>query len=134
MFKNLKMGVRLGLGFAVTLAFLISFATLSFMRLGALNDDIEKMVNDRFPKVVQANNMIDAINTIARQLRNAYIYSGAEQQKSIDAIAPERKIITENLEKLEKSIKSEQGKELLKKIQATRAAYVVTQDKFLELL
>ena len=134
MFNNLKIGVRLGIGFAVTLAFLITIATVSFLRLGALNDDIDLMINDRMPKVEQANNLIDAINTVARQLRNAYIYSGAEQQKSIDAIAPQRKIITDNLEKLEKSIKSEQGKELLKKIQTSRAAYVVSQEKFLELL
>ena len=134
MFNNLKIGVRLGIGFAVTLTFLITIATVSFLRLGALNDDIDLMINDRMPKVEQANNLIDAINTVARQLRNAYIYSGAEQQKSIDAIAPQRKIITDNLEKLEKSIKSEQGKELLKKIQTSRAAYVVSQEKFLELL
>ncbi|MFZ4539819.1 methyl-accepting chemotaxis protein [Propionivibrio sp.] len=134
MFKNLKIGVRLGIGFAVTLAFLIAISTLSYLRLGALNDDIEKMVNDRFPKTVQANNIKEAIDTIARQLRNAYIYSGSEQQKSLDAIAPERKVITDNLDKLEKSIKSDKGKDLLKAINNTRAGYVTAQDKFLELL
>jgi methyl-accepting chemotaxis protein len=134
MFKNLKIGVKLGIGFAVTLALLITIATVSYMRLGALNDEIELMVKDRFPKTVQANNVIDAINAIARQLRNAYIYAGAEQQKSLDAIGPERKIISENLDKLDKSITSEKGKDLLKKIHSARAAYVTSQDKFIELL
>lgn len=90
MFKNMKIGVRLGIGFAVTLVFLITIAAVSYARLGALNNEVEILVNDQFPKTVQANNVIDAINNIARQLRNAYIYSGAEQQKSLDAIAPER--------------------------------------------
>lgn len=134
MFKNLKVGVRLGIGFAVTLALLITIATISFLRLNALSDDIGSMANDRFPKVVQANNIIDALNGIARQLRNAYIYTGAEQQKSLESIPAQRKIITENLEKLEKTIRSEQGKEILKKINVSRTAYVVTQDKFMELL
>ena len=134
MFKNLKIGVRLAIGFAVTLLFLIAIASVSVLRLEALNDDIEKMVDDRFPKTVQANNIIDAVSTVARQLRSAYIYSGAEQQKALDAIAPQRKIIADNLAKLEKSIRSEQGKELLKNINNTRAAYVVSQDKFIELL
>jgi len=134
MFANMKLAVRLGLGFAAMLAFLVIISMVSYMRLAALNENIELMVNDRFPKTVQANDMIDAINTIARQLRNAYIYSGAEQQKSIDAIAPQRKIITENLEKLEKSIKSSKGQEILKGIGVSRAAYVASQDKFLELL
>jgi methyl-accepting chemotaxis protein len=92
------------------------------------------MVKDRFPKTVQANDIIDAINNIARQLRNAYIMSGTEQQKALDAIPGQRKIIGENLEALDKSIKSEKGREILKKIATARAAYVVSQDKFLELL
>ena len=134
MFKNLKIGVRLGIGFAVTLLFLVAIASVSYIRLNALNANVEDLVNDKFPKTVQANNIIDSINTIARQLRNAYIYTGAEQQKSLDAIAPERKKITENLEKLEKSIHSDEGKEVLKKVETARAAYVIAQDKFLELL
>jgi methyl-accepting chemotaxis protein len=134
MLNNLKIGIRLGIGFAITLALLITIATVSYIRLGALNDNIELMVKDRFPKTVQANDIIDAINNIARQLRNAYIMSGTEQQKALDAIPGQRKIITENLEKLDKSITSEKGKEILKKIHAGRSAYVAQQDKFLELL
>ena len=134
MLNNLKIGVRLGIGFAVTLALLITVATVSYVRIAALNTEIEGMVDEKFPKTVQANDIIDAINAIARQLRNAYIYSGAEQQKSLDAIAPERKKISDNLEKLEKSITSDKGKEILKKVQTARAGYVGSQDKFLELL
>ena len=134
MFANMKLAMRLGLGFAVTLVLLIAISVASYTRLGALNAEIENMVNDKFPKTVQANNVIDALNSIARQLRNAYIYSGVEQQKSVDAIPPLRKIITDNLEKLDKSIKSDKGRELLKTIATARATYVVSQDKFLELL
>jgi methyl-accepting chemotaxis protein len=73
------------------------------------------MIEDKFPKTVQANNIIDAINSIARLLRNAYIYSGEEQKKALDAVGPQRQIITENLDKLEKTITSDKGKELLAK-------------------
>ena len=134
MFANMKLAMKLGLGFAVTLTLLLVIAVTSYTRLAALNENIDMMVTDRFPKTVQANNIIDAIQTIARQLRNAYIYSGAEQQKSIDAIAPQRQIITDNLAKLEKTIKSEKGKELLRVISDARLAYVASQDKFLALL
>ena len=134
MFANMKLAMRLGLGFAVTLALMIVIAATSYTRLGALNTEIEDMINDKFPKTVQANNVIDALNAIARQLRNAYIYSGVEQQKSIDAIPPLRKVITENLEKLDKSVTSDKGRGLLKTIGTARAQYVAAQDKFLELL
>jgi methyl-accepting chemotaxis protein len=134
MLNNLKIGVRLGIGFAITLALLVAVAVVGYTRIGALNTEVEAMVQDKFPKTVQANDIIDAINAIARQLRNAYIYTGAEQQKSLDALAPERKKITDNIEKLEKTITSDKGKEVLKKVQTARTNYVKDQDRFLELL
>jgi methyl-accepting chemotaxis protein len=134
MFNNLKIGVRLGIGFAVTLALLITIAVISYTRLAALNGEINGLVKEDFPKTVQANDMIDAINTIARRLRNAYIFTGAESQKEIDAIPEQRKIITDRIEKLEKTITSEKGKEVLKRLTTARPLYVAQQDRFLELL
>ena len=134
MLNNLKIGIRLGVGFAVTLALLITIAVVSYMRLGALNDNIELMVNDRFPKTVAANSIVRAINVIARNLRNAVIYTGEEQKKALDAIAPQRTIITDNLAELEKTITSDKGKEILKKIQTARAAYVSSQDKLIDFI
>lgn len=134
MLNNLKLGVRLGIGFAITLVLLIVIAGTSYSRLGALNSEIENMVNDKFPKTVMSNDVNEAINNIARQLRNAYIYTGPERVKSFDAITEQRKIITDRLEKLDKTVTSEKGRELMKQIQATRAAYVVSQDKAIELI
>jgi methyl-accepting chemotaxis protein len=37
MLNNLKLGVRLGIGFAITLVLLIIIAATSYVRLGALN-------------------------------------------------------------------------------------------------
>jgi len=132
--KNLKIGIRLGIGFAITLCLLIAISVVSYTRLVTLNTEIEGMVEDKFPKTVMANDVIDSINGIARLLRNAYIYSGEEQKKALDQIPPERKKISDNLEKLDKLITSDKGKEVLKTVQTARAAYVADQDKFLELL
>ena len=132
--KNMKLGLRLGVGFGIVLILMLTLGAISYQRLGDLNAEIKDMTNVSFPKTVQANNVIDSVNAIARHLRNGFIYSGAEQQKSIDSIAGERKKINENLEKLDKSITSVKGREFLKKVSETRAAYVVDQDKFLELL
>ena len=134
MFKNLKIGVRLGIGFATTLILLIAIAVIAITDISSLNNDIQQMNNDRFPKTVQANAIVRAINVVARNLRNAALYTGEERKRAVDAIGPQRKIITDNLELLEKSIKSEKGKEILKKIGAGRIAYIADQDKFMELL
>jgi methyl-accepting chemotaxis protein len=134
MFKNLKIGLRLAIAFGVTLLLLVAVSFVSVTRLTVLDDGIDKLVNDRYPKTVQANSVIDAINSIARLLRNGYIYEGAERQRALDGIPAQRKIITENLEKLQATIKSDKGKDILGNVQTARTAYVGAQDKFLELL
>ncbi len=133
MFNNLKLGVRLGLGFALVLVMLIVVMLVSIQRMTALTGDIELIVHDRLPKTTQANNIIAAVNTIPRLLRNAYIFSGADAQQAMDEIGPQRQIISDNLEKLDKSLILPRGKELLKAIREARAAYVAEQDKFNEL-
>ncbi len=134
MLNNLKLGVRLGIGFAITLILLVVIASTSYVRLGALNKEIDNMVRDKFPKTVMSNDVIDAINIIARNLRNAYIMVGSERTKALDAIPEQRKIITERLEKLDKIVTSDKGRELMKQIQTTRAVYVVQQDKTIEMI
>jgi len=134
MLNNLKLGVRLGIGFAITLVLLIVIAATSYSRLGSLNDEIENMVNDKFPKTVLSNDIIDAINTIARQLRNGFIMTGSERIKALEAIPEQRKVISDRLEKLDKVVTSEKGKEVLKKIQTARADYLVQQDRALEMI
>jgi methyl-accepting chemotaxis protein len=134
MLNNLKIGVRLGMGFAVTLILLIIIAIVSYARLSTLNSEVDGLVQDKFPKTVQANDMIDALNTIGRQLRNAYIFSGTEQQKALDAIPEQRQIITERIDKLDKSITSDKGKETLARVKSARTAYIAAQEKFIELI
>ena len=134
MFKNLKIGVRLGIGFGIVITLLIVIASMSYLRLGALNDEIENMVNDKFPKTTQANDIIDAMNVIARRLRNAYIFTGTEAQRELEQIPEQRKIISERLETLEKTILSEEGKVVLKKVMEARPLYVASMEKYIETL
>ncbi len=134
MFANMKIGVRLAVGFAVTLVLLIAIAVVSYTRLATLNHEVEILVNDQFPKTVEAGKLADALAITARQLRNAYIYSGAEQQKSLDALPEQSKIITSTLEQLDKTITSDKGKELLSKVKSARVGYVDAQAKTVDLI
>ncbi|MBI5919402.1 MAG: MCP four helix bundle domain-containing protein [Nitrosomonadales bacterium] len=134
MLKNMRIGTRLGAGFAVVVLLLMTVAGISINRLSGLNTEIEVLVNDRFPKTVWANDMIDSINTIARAMRNAVLVKGEDVNKELERIPEQRKIILDRLEKLEKTVKSDKGVEMLKKVKDARTAYVGGQDKFLDLL
>lgn len=134
MFKNLRIGTRLAGGFGLVVLLLVAVAGLGISRMSHLNSEIELLVNDRFPKTVWANDIIDSVNTIARAMRNALLVKPEDAVKELDRIPEQRKMIAERLEKLEATIHSEKGIEKLKKVKEARAVYVAEQDKFLELI
>ena len=111
MFKNLKIGVRLGLGFGFVLILLTFISVLAYARLSVLASSIDGVVNDKFPKTVIANEIVDQINVIARALRNSVLARQADVvKKELDRVEEARKIISGELGKLEKSITSDEGK------------------------
>ncbi len=136
MFKNMKIGMRLGLGFGVVLLLLAAVAVVGVTRMAVMSDNINNIVNDKYPKTVWANNIIDNVNVIARSLRNGILnIDNKERVKSEMArIADSRKAIKENFDKLEASIKSEKGKMLLKELSGVRATNVAGQDRMIGLI
>ncbi len=135
MFKNLKIGVRLGAGFGIVILLMAMIAFIGVTRMEKINNELSDVVGNKFPKTVQANNVIDALNVIGRRMRNALIEKDAEKiSKELDQIPEQRKIIGDILEKLEKTITLEKGKEKLTKIKEVRVAYMPMQDKFIELI
>jgi methyl-accepting chemotaxis protein len=132
MFANMKLAVRLGLGFAITLFLLIVIAATSYIRLGALNKEVENLVNDKYPKIIDAIDVIRAMNMVAQINRNLLLVTDpVETQKQIARQVEQRKIITDNINSLESKITSEEGKRKLKVMSDTRAAFVVVLEKFL---
>jgi methyl-accepting chemotaxis protein len=134
MFTNMKLGVRLGLGFAAVILLLIISTTVGYSGLNMSVEDLNRLTTDRFPKTVMANNIIDAININARSMRNALLVKNPEEvKKELERIPEQRRIIGENFDKLDAGIKSEKGRALLKAAQDARVLYVKDLDLFLAL-
>ncbi|MHB9100965.1 MAG: methyl-accepting chemotaxis protein [Sulfuricella sp.] len=134
MFKNMKIGMRLGLGFGLVVILMTVIAFIGISHLSGLNDNMDKLVNDRYPKTVVANDVLKQLNRIARSMRNTLLMTNPDEiKKELGRIDESRKAITENLEKLDKSIASEKGKAMLKGVTDARSKYVPAQDNFLKL-
>lgn len=68
MFKNMKIGVRLGIGFGLMVLLLAAISIISYTRLSQINGEITNMVNDKFPKTVWANNVIGQLNIFGKSV------------------------------------------------------------------
>jgi methyl-accepting chemotaxis protein len=134
MFANMKLGLRLGLGFGLVILLLIFSTMVGYFGLRMGSEDLDRVTNDRFPKTVLAHNITDAINVNARSIRNVLLVKNPQEvQKELDRIPEQRKIIGESLDKLEATITSEKGRVLLKAAQEARDIYLNDLDHFLTL-
>ena len=115
MLNNFKIGARLGIGFATTLLFLIVIAVIGVVRLQTVNDELTFMQQDRFPKTVAVNAINENINVVARALRNILLEKTEDLQKQeLARIQEARGNVTANVDKLEKTITTTEGKEILR--------------------
>lgn len=130
----MKIGVKLGLSYAVLIAIIITMGLFANSNLSNLNDNVDKLVNDRFPKTVWANTIIDQLNFGAITLRDAFFMQDPAQRKAgIEKATGNTKVISECMDSLKATIKSEKGKELLDKIGETRTKTIETRKVLLDL-
>ncbi|WP_076594101.1 methyl-accepting chemotaxis protein [Herminiimonas arsenitoxidans] len=132
--KNLKIGQRLLLSFGSIVILLVLLATLAFTRIGGLNDAIAEVDGDRYPKTVLANTMKDDLNQIARNMRNALLMTDPSHIKAeLDGIGKASDSINNALAQLEKSIRSERGRQTIAELQADRNKFSPLKDDFVKL-
>jgi methyl-accepting chemotaxis protein len=123
-FKNMKIGVRLAFGFALVLTLMAILTGIAFNRLADLNHEIENMVNDKYPKVNAAVDMVRATNQILVANRNTLLSEDKDViQKNREMRDQEFKVIDEKRKYLEAKITSEAGKRLLADINKGEAKF-----------
>lgn len=133
MFKNMKIGMRLGLGFGLVLVLLSTIAFIGISRLADINDNVEILVNDRYPKTVLGNDIIDDVHNIDQAMLSVVLEKDPAREKLfVDSIIDMEKEIKTKLDKLEAAVVSDKGKELLKSIMDARTAFSEVQDRFLK--
>ncbi|MDD3328242.1 MAG: HAMP domain-containing protein, partial [Zoogloea sp.] len=134
MFNNLKIGVRLGLGFAFVLLMLAAISILSITRINELNAGIDELAEGRIPKIIMADELSLNVQLIGRGVRNMIMTSDkAVEKQQTEAIAKARSRNAEIFEKMTPLVLTEKGKALLAKASDARAKYNVVSDRLLSL-
>ncbi len=132
MFSNLKIGMRLALGFAFVLGIQVMINMVGQSRLAAMEDAMAKVTEDYYPKTVVVNNIINAINQVARSMRTSLLTKDdAVIKQEQEKIREARNIAVAALAELDKSVTDADGRERLKVLMEKRAEYGAAQEKFL---
>nr|WP_315259099.1 methyl-accepting chemotaxis protein [uncultured Duganella sp.] len=132
--KNLKVGTRLALGFGAVLLLLAITIGLSIYSQGELADNTDDIVLETYPKVVQAQLIMEHNNKIARALRNALlIRDEAKSGKEMAVVQDRRKEIDKEMSKLGDMVKSGKGRELFEALDVARKPYETSLDEVMRL-
>jgi len=123
MFGNLKVGTRLALGFGAVVVLLLVISLTSVLRLASINATTTVIMEDRYPKVVLVNEMLQHTIDNGRQMRSMVLSStDAEAEQYKQKIASNRASSNESLSKLEAELHSDRGRAIIKDIADKRAA------------
>ncbi len=125
MIKNLKIGMRLGLAFGLVMLLLTIMTLISISRLGSLNQNMQKILGDMYPKTVMANEIAYLSTDNVRIVRDLVLNPDENAQEADKGtFSKNEDRITEIYAQLDKGIVSEEGRELLKAMKEARFAFL----------
>ncbi|MGE3771307.1 MAG: methyl-accepting chemotaxis protein [Gammaproteobacteria bacterium] len=134
MFNNVKIGVRLAVGFGAVVALMSAIFFVGVTRLAAVNEMLNRVVATTWPKTVLANEVIDNVNIIAISMRDLMLATDeTDASKQIERIEEARSNIGDRIEKLAKVVELPREKEMLAEVRANREKYVAGQKQLLVL-
>jgi len=133
MLSNMKIGLRLTLGFAAVMVGLIIVGFIGLNGLSSVDDEVNKLTYDRFPKTVWANDIINNININAMVVRNLVLIDDPQQKAAeMEIIAETKKMVDAALDSLKRTVKSDEGIRLLAIMDQVRVNYFKVRSQFLE--
>jgi methyl-accepting chemotaxis protein len=128
--KNMKIGVRLGIGFGLVLVLLLVLAATGLNRMGALQRNLEAIVQESNVRVATVNTMLDNARDTALNVRDL-IFMTDEQamqvvEKDLNAI---RERYRQSSEKVTGMIVDLDSKALLAQVKAAEGVALPVLDK-----
>ncbi|MHB8338396.1 MAG: methyl-accepting chemotaxis protein [Ignavibacteriaceae bacterium] len=123
-FNNLKISVKLAIGFGVSLLAIV----ITIMVSDSNSSKIDQMINDinnvQFPKTVWANNVVNMINEESKSLRDLVLTTNQQAiQDLMSKYQADVDSANENYDSLSRAINTPDGKALLAKVIQQRDKY-----------
>jgi len=131
----MKIGMKLGFAFGALAVIILILIFMGLNTASDLNKSIQDLTYDKFKKTVWANDIIDQINMAAHALRNAIITEKPDvREKELKRLDEARKIVTERIDSLKATEKSEKGMRLLSELETIRKDYFEERERLLKIV
>ncbi|HEY8877603.1 MAG TPA: methyl-accepting chemotaxis protein [Roseateles sp.] len=131
--NDLRIGRRLGLAFAVSIAFSVLLALYARAQLHQINTALEQMVDDRMVKVHQLEQVKEHVNEIAQSVRDIVMLSDATAKKKeladVDAARKQVDVLIQQLN----GIQDTEGRRLLAAAAQAHAPYDASVQRVIDL-
>ena len=134
-FGNLRIGYRIGLAFAATIALLAVVAALSITALVKVNDALHAVTKDYYVKVRLLDDISDEVDKQARMVRNLLIFDAPDVRAAeVKGIEASYGAVTGLYARLTELVRLEAARQMLAQVQSRRAQYAKDIDTFLGLV
>ncbi len=134
--KDLKIGVRLGLSFGVTLMLTFAIAVVSLSGLSTFNDSTNKATESGVPAILDLYQLLEITQAHAVMERDALAAQAAGDAvtvtSSLQAIDDGHDVVVKAFKELEALIDTPESRDLWSKIGAARQAYLTSRAAVLE--
>ncbi len=132
---KMSIGKRLTVGFGVVIALLILLAGLATIRINDLSEQVNQVVNDRYPKTVAANKIKFDLNETTRNMLSVLIMTDpASIKKELQNIEAKNASSNEAIAYLKKTISDADSIKQLEQIVAIRDKFLPRQAAFVKMI
>ncbi len=134
MFRNMKIGMRLGVGFGLVVVLMVAIAIIGITRMAVLNESLENVNHDKWPKVLLLQDGLAGVNAIglgARDILMATDQPGVQSAKA--RILEGRSNIGTAWEKLKPTLTQPRGIEMFQLILESRERFIAAQNQIIKL-
>jgi methyl-accepting chemotaxis protein len=122
----MKIRTRLYGSFFIMLTLMVIVGVMAVLKLGSLQKSIDEITTDRYPKTRWAADAEKGLHQVEINIRDGILAENREDvEKSLANIDAVIKIVNDRLELFHNNIRSERGKELVRRFEETRANYRV---------
>ncbi len=132
--QDLRIGARLGLGFAVVIVAGLAVASYAKLALGGVTDEIKALTGQHVVTVGELTALKDGLNVVASATRNLVLTNDATQIAAEKArIDTARADIAAHRDRLAAEVQGEKARALLADLDSALKAYRAAMDKAIDL-